>query len=72
MCRRWKEAILDESGSRCLGLIGGLGVGATVQYYQALAKAHEQLQNPLRLVMVHADMRRVLVYVQAEQLEGLT
>ena len=47
-------------------------MGATVQYYQALAKAHEQRQKPLHLVMVHADMRRVLGYVQAEQLEDLT
>jgi len=69
---KYKEPILDERASRCLGLIGGLGVGATVQYYQALAKAHEQRQKPLHLVMVHADMRRVLGYVQAEQLEDLT
>ena len=25
--------------SRCLGLVGGLGVGATIHYYEKLAKA---------------------------------
>lgn len=50
----------DTPTARCLGLIGGLGVGATVHYYQALAKAHEAHGSVLNLVMVHADMQRVL------------
>jgi aspartate racemase len=53
-------------------LVGGLGVGATVHYYQALARAHEQRQKPFRLLMVHADVRRVLGYVQAKQYQDLT
>jgi aspartate racemase len=62
----------SKTGSPCLGLIGGLGVGATVHYYRALAKAHEQRQQPLRLLMVHADMPKVLGHAQANQLEELT
>jgi len=50
----------EKAALRCLGLIGGLGVGATVHYYQALAKAHEARGYVLNLVMVHADMQRVL------------
>jgi aspartate racemase len=63
---------LSEAGSPCLGLIGGLGVGATMHYYKALAKAHAERQRPLRLLMVHADMAKVLGQVQANQLEDLT
>jgi aspartate racemase len=55
----------------CLGLIGGLGVGATIHYYQALAKAHARRQKPLHLLMVHADMQKVLGHVQAKQLGDL-
>jgi aspartate racemase len=44
---------------RCIGLIGGLGVGAAVHYYQELAKAHAARGRVLNLVMVHAHMDRV-------------
>jgi aspartate racemase len=57
--------------NKCLGLVGGLGVGATVHYYKALAKAHEQRDTPLRLIIVHADMRRVLADAQAKRLADL-
>jgi aspartate racemase len=63
---------LSESESPCLGLIGGIGVGATVHYYKALAQAHAQRQKQFRLLMVHADMARVLGYVQANHLENLS
>jgi aspartate racemase len=63
---------LNDDGNRCLGLIGGLGVGSTVHYYRALAKAHDQLEKPLRLLIAHADVRRVLGHVQANRLEDLT
>ena len=33
---------------RCLGLIGGLGVGATVHYYRRLAKAHALFPDQIR------------------------
>jgi aspartate racemase len=61
-----------------LGLIGGLGVGATVHYYQELTKAHEARGTPARLMIAHADMERVLAAAaqgdrtgMAEYLAGL-
>jgi aspartate racemase len=66
------DLALSTAESLCLGLIGGLGVGATIHYYQALAKAHAQRQKPLRLLMVHADMQKVLGHVQAKRLADLT
>lgn len=57
--------------SRCLGLLGGVGVGAAVHYYEALASAHAVKGEPLPLVMVNADMPTGLRYVQAGDLEGL-
>jgi aspartate racemase len=55
----------DSPTPRCLGLVGGLGVGATVHYYQALVKAHAARGCVLNLVIVHADMRRVLGHAGA-------
>jgi aspartate racemase len=50
---------------RKLGLIGGLGPGATVHYYQQLVKA-----KPGEMLIVHADMDHVLGCVQrGERLE---
>jgi len=57
--------------SRCLGLLGGVGVGAAVHYYEALAAAHAAQGKPLPLVMVNADMPTGLGYVQAGELKGL-
>jgi aspartate racemase len=45
--------------ARCLGLIGGLGVGATVHYYRELIAAHERLGYVPRLLMAHADISSV-------------
>jgi aspartate racemase len=51
---------------RKLGLIGGLGPGATVQYYEQLAKA-----NPGEMLIIHADMDRVRGAVERNDLDGL-
>ena len=50
---------------KCLGLVGGLGVGAVVHYYQQLARAYEGRENPLRLLIAHADLRRAVRCVEA-------
>jgi aspartate racemase len=60
-----------ETRGRCLGLVGGVGVGAAVHYYRELAKAYEGREHPLELVMVHADMRRGVRYVEAGDRTGL-
>ncbi len=56
---------------RCLGLVGGLGVGATVYYYQKLARAHEEQGRALDIVITHAETSRVFEYVQASNRDGL-
>lgn len=56
---------------RCLGLVGGLGVGATVHYYEKLAKAHEARARTLDIVIAHAETPRVFEYVQAGDPGGL-
>ena len=40
---------------RCLGLVGGLGVGAAVHYYVTLARAHHAQGRAMQLVMAHAE-----------------
>jgi aspartate racemase len=57
--------------SRCLGLLGGVGVGAAAHYYRELAKASEARGVELELVMVHAETPRVFEYVQAGDRDGL-
>ena len=49
----------------CLGLIGGLGVGATVHYYQELVKAHAARACVPNLVILHADVNYVLKLAEA-------
>lgn len=46
------------------GLIGGLGVGAAIHYYRELAKAHDALHIPMNLVMVHAEMGRMVRWAE--------
>jgi aspartate racemase len=57
--------------SRCLGLVGGLGVGATVYYYQNLARGCEKLGFALDIVITHAQTPRVFAYAEARNRDGL-
>lgn len=59
------------SKTRCLGLVGGLGVGATVHYYQSLAKAHQEHDRTMDIVITQAETSRVFERVQAGDREGL-
>lgn len=56
---------------RCLGLVGGLGVGATVHYYRELAKAHAAQDLDLDIVIAHAETERVFDFVSAGDPKGL-
>ena len=56
---------------RCLGLVGGLGVAATIHYYQKLARAHEEQGRTLDIVITHAETSRVFEHVQAGDRDGL-
>ena len=60
------------SNSRCIGLIGGLGIGATILYYQELAKAHAARGRTLDLCILHADVARVLDLIKAGDVAALT
>ena len=57
--------------SRCLGLVGGLGVGATVYYYERLARGCEKLGFALDIVITNAHTPRVFAYVEAKDRDGL-
>ncbi len=50
-----------------LGLIGGLGVGAGIFYYRSLVKAHLDRGLSARMVMVHADVRKVMGLANARE-----
>jgi len=45
-----------------LGLVAGLGVGAGIFYYKAFVDAHRALGLEPQLVMVHAEVRRVMAH----------
>jgi aspartate racemase len=56
---------------RCLGLVGGLGVGAAIHYYRKLADAHEARGRTLDMVMAHAETSRIFAFVQASDANGM-
>ena len=58
-------------GKECLGLVGGLAVGAAIHYYRELAKAHDALHVPMDLVMVHADMPRIVRWAEAGEAKSM-
>jgi aspartate racemase len=60
-----------SKAGRCLGLIGGLGPGATVHYYRELIAAHERHGRAARLLIAHADIQRVYAAVTAKDFDGL-
>ena len=57
--------------SRCVGLVGGLGVAATVHYYDHLAHGCDKLGFALDIVITHAQTPRVFAYVEARDRIGL-
>src|SRR5580698_1553897 len=56
---------------RCIGLLGGLGVGAAVHYYTKIAEAHDREQRTLDLVMAHAEASRIFEYATADDRDGM-
>jgi aspartate racemase len=53
------------------GLVTGLGVGAGMFYYKALVDAHLARGLSPRLLMVHADVRRVMAMAAAREAQQL-
>jgi aspartate racemase len=61
----------ESVSGRCLGLVGGLGVGATVHYYRELAKAHAARGCALNTVILHADLDFLLKLVTVRDIAGM-
>jgi len=55
----------------CVGIIGGLGVDATIHYYERITAACKARGVVPDLVFVHADVERGQGFVRAGDLEGL-
>jgi aspartate racemase len=60
-----------EKRTPCFGLIGGLGIAATVRYYEALAAARNYAKKPLSMFISHADVTHVFELVQQGDLDSL-
>lgn len=56
---------MDASGTRTLGLIGGLGLEAGIYYYEHLVRECERRGLPLRMLLVHADIRKAMGHAAA-------
>jgi aspartate racemase len=56
---------------RCLGLIGGLGPGATVHYYRGLLAAHAARGRVARMLIAHADVDHGRPLAEANRLDEL-
>jgi aspartate racemase len=59
------------NSGRCIGLVGGLGVGAGLHYYSKLAEAHKQHGVLMDLVMAHAETSQAFRFSSAGDLAGL-
>ena len=57
--------------SKHFGLVGGLGVGATVLYYQGIAAACAERNVVPRLTMAHAHAPTALALVQAGRIDDM-
>ena len=63
--------INNGSQPRTFGLVAGLGVGAGIFYYKALVDSHLALGLSPRILMVHADVRRVMNHAAAREADQL-
>jgi aspartate racemase len=54
-----------------LGLVAGLGVGAGIFYYRSLLNAHLARSLSPSILMVHADVRRVMGHAAARETREL-
>ena len=57
--------------STCVGIVGGLGVGATVHYYERITAACTARGVIPDLVFVHADANRGQAFIRAGRLDQL-
>jgi aspartate racemase len=55
----------------CVGIVGGLGVGATIHYYERITAACRALGVAPDLVIVHADVEHAQGLIRAGQIDEL-
>jgi aspartate racemase len=67
--RMW--GMTDQSKASTFGLVAGLGVGAGIFYYRSLVNAHRALGLTPSILMVHADVRRVMALAAARESQEL-
>ena len=60
-----------EKEGRVLGLVGGLGPGATVHYYNGLIAAHKAQGRVARMIIAHADVDHGRPLAEAGKLDEL-
>ena len=60
-----------ETQPRTLGLVSGLGLGAGIFYYRSLVRAHLERGISPSILMVHADVRRVMTLAAARKTHEL-
>ncbi len=60
-----------ESVPSNFGLVAGLGIGAGIFYYKSLVKAHLVRGLLPSILMVHADVRRVMAHAAARETREL-
>jgi aspartate racemase len=66
------EVALPEVGvSHTVGLVGGLGVGATIHYYERLAKALAGQAATPSLLISHANLTHVLGLIGRNEPDAL-
>src|SRR5262245_33100077 len=65
------DAHVMSAEGRCLGLIGGLGPGATIHYYRGLIAAHAAAGRVPRMLIAHADVDRARSLAESQKLEEL-
>jgi aspartate racemase len=61
----------ENAPSKCIGLVGGLGVGAAIYYYRELAAHYEKQGRPMPLVMAHADVETASTHTRSGDMAGL-
>ncbi|MDB5365078.1 MAG: Asp/Glu racemase [Rhodospirillales bacterium] len=61
---------MKQHGKR-IGLVHGLGPGATSHYYHALVREHAARGLEMQLLITHAEVQRVFGFISADDLSGL-
>jgi aspartate racemase len=69
--RLYLGGVTTVRGTQSVGLIGGLAVGATLHYYQAIVAACQLQTFSPSLIIAHADVNDVLKMMAAGKIEPL-